>query len=114
MGTAGVDGFDDGRCQEIFFYKGGHSRPLDKDALPGLVDCLLDGQILEGPSDKVDEIGTILATVGRLAPSLAIVVVLLALCIVPGVWRIYVTYGLIRALTVALLVVVVAVCLDAY
>ena len=112
VGTGGVDGFDEGRCREVFFYKGNHSRPLDRDNLGNLADYILTGKLTK-PSELVQEISPVLGIVARLAPALAIVIVCAMLCTFPGVWWVYVKHGLAAAISAVLAIVVIVVVLDA-
>lgn len=112
VGTAGVDGFDEGRCLETFYYKGSHSRPLDRDNLANLVDYLLRGSYSR-PAGLVDEISRPMDIVSRLAPAIGLAVICAVLGIVPGVWWIYLQFGISGAGTAAMALVLVAVLLDA-
>jgi len=112
VGTGGVDGFDEGRCREVCFYKGNHGRPLDRDNLPALADYLMDGTYVP-PGGLVDDISPRLGVVARLAPAIGIVIICTLLLIIPGIWWVYKASGLPAAIGATLLVVLIAVILDA-
>ncbi len=46
VGTAGLDGFDQRRpeIKEIYYYNGGHRKPLEKDNLKHLIEYTLSGK----------------------------------------------------------------------
>jgi hypothetical protein len=107
-----VDGFDDGRCVEVFYYLGNHSRPLERENLPGLVSYLLTGAYAP-PGGLVEDISPTLGLVARMAPALAIVIVAALLSILPGIGWLWMTYGWKVALAAAFAVITVGVLLDA-
>lgn len=45
IGTGGFDGFywDEERTQEVFYYKGGHGKPLEEGNLDNIIDYILTG-----------------------------------------------------------------------
>jgi pimeloyl-ACP methyl ester carboxylesterase len=112
VGTGGVDGFDEGRCREVFFYKGNHGRPLDRDNLPALADYLMNGTYVP-PGGLIDDISPTLGVVARLAPAIGIVIICTLLFIIPGIWWVYKASGVPAAIGATLLVVLIAVILDA-
>ena len=111
VGTAGVDGFDEGLCLETFYYSGDHSRPLEPTNLMLLVDYVINGTYVR-PVDLVSDLSKSLGFLSRLAPAIAVVAGLALIGIFPAIWWLYVTYGTVCALGAVLLLILIGILLD--
>ena len=65
------------------------------------------------PGGLIDDISPTLGVVARLAPAIGIVIICTLLFIIPGIWWVYKASGLVAAIGATLMVVLIAVILDA-
>jgi hypothetical protein len=72
IGTGGFDGFywDEERTQEVFYYKGGHGKPLEEGNLDNIIDYILTGKGAppEGSLISEKEVSSVFRWCSRLAP----------------------------------------------
>lgn len=84
IGTGGFDGFnfDDDRIEEVYYYKGGHGKPLAKENQGSILAFTLDGN-LSHPSNllEITQISSKFQWISRMAPYFTPLLLLLVLCI---------------------------------
>ena len=72
IGTGGFDGFnwDEERTQEVFYYKGGHGKPLKEGNLDNIIDYILTGKGAPPPGSLIPEkeVPSVFRWCSRLAP----------------------------------------------
>ena len=97
IGTGGFDGFywDDERTQEVFYYKGGHGKPLEESNLDNIIEYILTGQGSPPPGSLIPQkkVSSVFRWCSRLAPFvmqgvLALLLLIIFLSITPhfNVW----------------------------
>lgn len=85
IGTGGFDGFrfDDGRTQEVFYYNGGHGKPLEESNLDNIIDYILTGKVVLKPEVLISakKVSSLFRWCSRIAPYVAPVLLALLLLI---------------------------------
>lgn len=86
IGTGGFDGFrfDDGRTQEVFYYNGGHGKPLEESNLDNIIDYILTGKVVLKPEVLVSakKVSSLFRWCSRVAPYVTPVLLALLLLLV--------------------------------